>query len=48
MYGNSNRFGGLYANRKKTIFLDELPWIDTAKSDFVSALEHFWNGRAAL
>ena len=32
---------------KKTIFLDELPWIDTAKSDFISALEHFWNGWAA-
>lgn len=29
--------------RKKVIFLDELPWLDTAKSDFMMALEHFWN-----
>jgi AAA+ ATPase superfamily predicted ATPase len=28
---------------KKILFLDELPWLDTAKSDFISALEHFWN-----
>jgi uncharacterized protein len=33
--------------KKKLIFLDELPWMDTAKSDFVSALEHFWNGWAS-
>jgi AAA+ ATPase superfamily predicted ATPase len=35
------------ATGKKIIFLDELPWMDTAKSDFLSALEHFWNGWAA-
>ena len=33
-------------DRKKTIFIDEMPWIDTQKSDFVSALENFWNGWA--
>lgn len=33
---------------KKVIFLDELPWMDTPKSNFVSALEHFWNGWCAL
>ncbi len=32
--------------RKKVIFLDELPWLDTAKSDFMMALEHFWNSWA--
>lgn len=31
---------------KKILFFDELPWMDTQKSDFVSALEHFWNGWA--
>ena len=31
---------------KKIIFIDELPWMDTPKSDLVSALEHFWNGWA--
>lgn len=32
--------------RKKTIFFDELPWLDTAKSDFMISLEHFWNSWA--
>ena len=29
--------------KKKIIFLDELPWLDTPKSGFISALENFWN-----
>lgn len=33
--------------KKKVIFLDELPWMDTPKSDFLSAFEHFWNGWAS-
>lgn len=33
-------------DRKKVIFIDEMPWIDTLKSDFVSALENFWNSWA--
>ena len=33
--------------KKKIVFLDELPWMDTARSSFVSALEHFWNGWAS-
>ncbi len=28
---------------KLVIFIDELPWLDTPRSGFVSALEHFWN-----
>lgn len=28
---------------KLVIFLDELPWMDTARSDFKSALDYFWN-----
>jgi uncharacterized protein len=32
---------------KKVIFLDELPWLATKKSDFLSALEHFWNSWAS-
>lgn len=32
---------------KKVIFLDELPWMDTVRSNFISALEHFWNGWAS-
>lgn len=26
------------------VFLDELPWMDTAKSNFMAALSTFWNG----
>lgn len=33
--------------QKKVVFIDELPWMDTPKSRFVSALEHFWNGWAS-
>ncbi len=32
---------------KKIIFLDELPWLDTPQSGFLSALEHFWNSWAS-
>ena len=38
--------GNFPANRKKVVFFDEMPWIDTQKSDFVEALENFWNGWA--
>lgn len=34
------------ADERKVIFLDELPWMDTPRSNFISALEHFWNGWA--
>lgn len=33
---------------KKLIFIDELPWLDTAKSGFIAALENFWNSWAVL
>ena len=34
-------------DEKKIIFLDELPWMDTSRSNFISAFEHFWNGWAS-
>lgn len=35
----------LISIKKKTVvvFLDELPWLDTHKSDFLNALSYFWN-----
>ena len=33
--------------RKKVVFIDEAPWMDTPKSGFLTALEHFWNGWAS-
>ena len=32
---------------KKVVFFDEMPWMDTPKSDFLSSFEHFWNGWAS-
>jgi len=32
--------------KKKVIFIDELPWMDTPKSNFVRSLDHFWNAWA--
>jgi len=32
---------------KKVLFFDEMPWIDTPRSNFLSALEHFWNSWAS-
>lgn len=28
---------------RKIVFLDEVPWMDTARSDFRMALDYFWN-----
>ena len=32
--------------KRQLIFLDELPWMDTPRSGFISALEAFWNSWA--
>ena len=32
---------------RKIVFIDEMPWLDTPRSGFVSALEAFWNGWAS-
>ena len=29
--------------KRKLVFIDEIPWFDTKRSGFLSALEHFWN-----
>ena len=33
---------------KKVVFLDECPWMDTPRSGFIGALDHFWNGWATM
>jgi len=33
----------LGGNRKRVIFLDELPWLASPRSRFLEALDHFWN-----
>lgn len=32
------------SKQKKVIFIDEFPWFDTARSNFLPAFENFWNG----
>ena len=32
---------------KRIVFLDELPWMDTPRSGFKPALDHFWNSFAS-
>lgn len=33
--------------RKKVVFIDEMPWIATAKSDFITGFGYFWNSFAS-
>lgn len=32
---------------RQVIFIDEMPWMDTPKSGFITAFESFWNGWAS-
>ena len=34
-------------DKRKVIFIDEMPWMDAPRSKFVPALESFWNGWAS-
>lgn len=36
------------ADKKKVVFFDELPWLDTPQSDFLSVFEWFWNDWASV
>jgi len=31
------------SKKKLVVFIDEMPWLDTPRSGFMSAFEHFWN-----
>lgn len=42
-----NYLESLPTDRKKVVFIDEMPWIDTPQSEFVEALEMFWNAWGA-
>lgn len=33
--------------KRLVAFIDEMPWMDTPRSGFMTAFEHFWNGWAA-
>ncbi len=38
---------GLDEDKKQVVFFDELPWLDSQKSDFLSVFEWFWNDWAS-
>ena len=46
-FSELRRFIELQPKGKKVIFLDELPWMDAPRSDFLSEFEVFWNGWAS-
>ena len=46
-FSELKRFLNTSTDERKLVFIDELPWLDTPKSDFLSALEHFWNDWAS-
>ena len=46
-FGELKRFISHLPKGKKVILLDELPWMDSPRSGFLSELESFWNGWAS-
>lgn len=46
-FSELRRFINCQPEGKKVIFLDELPWMDAPRSNFLSELESFWNGWAS-
>lgn len=46
-FAHLKRIVELSTEKKKVIFLDEMPWMDTPRSYFLTALESFWNSWAS-
>jgi len=42
-FGKLRQLLGSQRKNRQVIFIDELPWLDAPKSDFLPALDHFWN-----
>ena len=42
-YMLENYLNSLKTKKKKVLFFDELPWMDTPRSKFLMAFENFWN-----
>lgn len=36
------------SKRKKVLFIDEFPWLDSRRSNFLSAFDNFWNSYASV
>ncbi|MCU0404481.1 MAG: ATP-binding protein, partial [Chitinophagaceae bacterium] len=46
-YMLENYLNSLKTKKKKVLFFDELPWMDTPRSKFLMAFENFWNSYCA-
>lgn len=46
-YMLENYVDSLKTDKRKVIFLDELPWMETPRSKFLMAFENFWNSYCA-
>jgi AAA+ ATPase superfamily predicted ATPase len=46
-YQLSTFINALTTKKKKVIFIDEFPWLDTRKSNFLAAFDNFWNSYAS-
>lgn len=46
-FGQLKQYLMAVRKRRKLVFIDEMPWLDTKKSDFLVAFEAFWNGWGA-
>jgi uncharacterized protein len=42
-----NIFEANPSDEKRVIFIDEFPWLDNKKTDFLAAFDHFWNSWAS-
>jgi len=42
-FGKLRRLLKTPLKKRQVIFIDELPWLDAPKSDFLPAIDHFWN-----
>ena len=42
-----NYLDTLKSKKKKVVFIDEFPWLDTRKSNFLPAFDNFWNNYAS-
>jgi len=43
-----NYLDSIKSNKKKVVFIDEFPWLDTRRSKFLSAFDNFWNSYASI
>ena len=42
-FGKLRRLLKSASSERQVVFIDELPWLDSPKSDFLAALDRFWN-----